>query len=361
MDSSPLVEVERSPLGRYIRYDSKLGEGSCKKVYRAFDTEEGREVAWNATKNLTKFREHEVGILKTLKHPNILTLHDYWIDEQRGQTCFITDVMIFGTLHDFMSRIGKINIRVIKNWCRQILQALNYMHTLTPPVIHRDLKCDNIFIDSSTSQLRIGDFGLSAIKDQSYLSSMEGTPQFMAPEIFEEKYTEKVDIYAFGMCVLEMATQGYPYEECSNNCYQIYKNVMSGQKPRLLASVDDPELRQFIELCLLSEKKRPSAKELLDHPFLITTSLPKVESSNQLQSKEKLDEIIESNYDKVDEKQSKPLTETLFKPPMESQLQDKVKDIVEDRDKVEEKPKDVIDPKKEEARLLELKILSVWM
>lgn len=268
--------------------------------------------------------------------------------------------MIFGTLHDFMSRIGKINIRVIKNWCRQILQALNYMHTLDPPVIHRDLKCDNIFIDSSTSQLRIGDFGLSAIKDQSYLSSMEGTPQFMAPEIFEEKYTEKVDIYAFGMCVLEMATQGYPYEECSNNCYQIYKNVMSGQKPRLLATVDDPELRQFIELCLLSEKKRPSAKELLDHPFLIITSLPKVESSNQLQSKDKLDEDSdEKHLDKVDEK----ATETQLKEKEKEKVEDKPKDIVEDKvkEKNEDQSKTVIDPKKEEARLLELKILSVWM
>jgi len=52
-----------------------------------------------------------------------------------------------------------------------------------------------------------------------------GTPEFMAPEMYEEKgYSEKVDIYAFGMCLLEMVTGDYPYSECKNAA-QIYKKV----------------------------------------------------------------------------------------------------------------------------------------
>lgn len=52
-----------------------------------------------------------------------------------------------------------------------------------------------------------------------------GTPEFMAPEMYEEKgYNEKVDIYAFGMCLLEMVTGEYPYAECKNAA-QIYKKV----------------------------------------------------------------------------------------------------------------------------------------
>ena len=53
-----------------------------------------------------------------------------------------------------------------------------------------------------------------------------GTPEFMAPELYEEEYTELVDIYSFGMCLLEMVTCEYPYKECSNPA-QIYKKVTS--------------------------------------------------------------------------------------------------------------------------------------
>ena len=52
-----------------------------------------------------------------------------------------------------------------------------------------------------------------------------GTPEFMAPELYEEEYTELVDVYSFGMCLLEMVTSEYPYSECSNAA-QIYKKVM---------------------------------------------------------------------------------------------------------------------------------------
>ena len=53
-----------------------------------------------------------------------------------------------------------------------------------------------------------------------------GTPEFMAPELYEEEYNELVDIYAFGMCLLELVTFEYPYVECTNAA-QIYKKVTS--------------------------------------------------------------------------------------------------------------------------------------
>lgn len=58
-----------------------------------------------------------------------------------------------------------------------------------------------------------------------------GTPEFMAPEMYEEKYDEAVDVYAFGMCMLEMATSEYPYSECQNAA-QIYRKVTSVSGPR---------------------------------------------------------------------------------------------------------------------------------
>ncbi len=74
-------------------------------------------------------------------------------------------------------------------------------------------------------------------------------------------------IYAFGMCLLEMVTNEYPYQECSNAA-QIWKKVVAGVRPEALHKIKDLRVRTFAELCLMPEEIRLSAKELLDHPFL---------------------------------------------------------------------------------------------
>ncbi|KAM1415561.1 hypothetical protein ACFX2I_007199 [Malus domestica] len=88
----------------------------------------------------------------------------------------------------------------------------------------------------------------------------------MAPELYEEDYTEMVDIYSFGMCVLEMVTLEIPYSEC-NNVAKIYKKVSSGVRPQALNKIKDPEVRVFVEKCLAQPRARPSATELLKDPF----------------------------------------------------------------------------------------------
>ncbi|KNC69954.1 hypothetical protein SARC_17525, partial [Sphaeroforma arctica JP610] len=87
-----------------------------------------------------------------------------------------------------------------------------------------DMLCSGIpaLILFPYTHCQIGDLGLATFKTASHAESVIGTPEFMAPEMYEEKYTEKVDIYAFGMCVLEMFTREYPYSECTNAA-QIYK------------------------------------------------------------------------------------------------------------------------------------------
>nr|GFD16846.1 probable serine/threonine-protein kinase WNK9 [Tanacetum cinerariifolium] len=96
---------------------------------------------------------------------------------------------------------------------------------------------------------------------------LSGTPEFMAPEVYAEEYNELVDIYAFGMCILEMVTFEYPYSECTHPA-QIYKKVISGKKPDALYKVKDPQVRQFVEKCLVTVSLRLPAKELLKDPFL---------------------------------------------------------------------------------------------
>lgn len=88
----------------------------------------------------------------------------------------------------------------------------------------------------------------------------------MAPELYEEDYTEMVDIYSFAMCLLEMVTMEIPYSEC-DSVAKIYKKVTTGIKPQAISKVTDDEVRAFIEKCIAQPRARPSASELLKDPF----------------------------------------------------------------------------------------------
>jgi len=84
----------------------------------------------------------------------------------------------------------------IKRWAWQILQGLVYLHGHNPPIIHRDLKSDNIFVNGSAGIVKIGDLGFATLRGAvGTVMSVIGTPEFMAPELYEEKYDEKVDVY----------------------------------------------------------------------------------------------------------------------------------------------------------------------
>ena len=76
----------------------------------------------------------------------------------------------------------------------------------------------------------------------------------MAPEMYDEHYDESVDVYAFGMCLLEMSSGEYPYMECSNPA-QIYKRVTQGIMPNALDKVRDPVLRDIINKCITLDKE----------------------------------------------------------------------------------------------------------
>ncbi|PQQ00454.1 putative serine/threonine-protein kinase WNK3 isoform X1 [Prunus yedoensis var. nudiflora] len=275
-DDADAEFVEVDPTGRYGRYKEILGKGAFKKVYRAFDELEGIEVAWNQVKVADLLRNSEdlerlyseVHLLKTLKHKNIIKFYNSWVDAKHENINFITEIFTSGTLRQYRRKHKHVDLRALKKWSRQILEGLWYLHNHDPPVIHRDLKCDNIFVNGNQGEVKIGDLGLAAILRQARSAhSVIGTPEFMAPELYEEEYNELVDIYAFGMCLVELVTFEYPYVECTNAA-QIFKKVTSGIKPASLAKVTDPGVKAFIEKCITKVSDRLSAKELLMDPFL---------------------------------------------------------------------------------------------
>ncbi|KAK2539707.1 Wnk1 [Columba guinea] len=317
-----------SPDGRFLKFDIEIGRGSFKTVYKGLDTETTVEVAW-CELQLVKFNilgngllgqnirwnvkpigyvnlqqkvaqygsglsekadfeiandkvcdrklskserqrfKEEAGMLKGLQHPNIVRFYDSWESTVKGKKCIVlvTELMTSGTLKTYLKRFKVMKIKVLRSWCRQILKGLQFLHTRTPPIIHRDLKCDNIFITGPTGSVKIGDLGLATLKRASFAKSVIGTPEFMAPEMYEEKYDESVDVYAFGMCMLEMATSEYPYSECQNAA-QIYRRVTSGVKPASFDKVAIPEVKEIIEGCIRQNKgERYAIKDLLNHAF----------------------------------------------------------------------------------------------
>jgi WNK lysine deficient protein kinase len=269
--------VEWDPTGRFGRTTQLFGRGTYKNVYKAFDEEEGMDVAWNQVKVSGLPPEekqrlmHEVEILKKLDHKNILKFYHSWNVMEKGEMSvnFITEACE-GTLNKYAAKFKtNLDMRAVKSWSRQILRGLEYLHLHDPPIVHRDLKCDNIFVNGNAGEIKIGDLGLAAMLNHQRTHSVIGTPEFMAPELYEEDYDERVDIYSFGMCLIELVTFKCPYSECKNPA-QIYKRVSQGILPEALEAVKEKgdAIYNFILKCIAPKEERWTASELLADPFL---------------------------------------------------------------------------------------------
>ena len=262
----------KTAAARYKKLNEVLGEGSYKTVTKAIDEEEGKEVAYNEVR-IKRYEEEtqttssfskEIALLKNIDHPYIIKIIDYWFTDE--DFIFITELMTGGTLKDYISKVGPLTSKLIKKWGRQILEGLKYLHTLDPPIIHRDIKNENIFVNSSQGEIKIGDLGIAKERKHKRYTVV-GTPNFMAREMFEgEGYSEKVDVYALGMTLIEMATGRAPYSEFSDSS-DIYRNVLRGMLPTSLYSIEDGCLRSLITACLMPCSMRYSASQCLEHHF----------------------------------------------------------------------------------------------
>uniref|UniRef100_A0A0E0EG72 Protein kinase domain-containing protein n=1 Tax=Oryza meridionalis TaxID=40149 RepID=A0A0E0EG72_9ORYZ len=174
----------------------------------------------------------EIHLLAALR--GIVRLHAYWVDALRRALNFVTELFVSGTLRQYRERHRRVSVAAVRRWCAQILDVLAYLHAHSPPVIHRDLKCDNIF----QGEVKIGDLGLAAFRLSGGRGHARcvGTLEFMAPEVYDESYDEVANVCSFGM---------------GSSLLRLYR-------------VSDPVVRQFIERCLA-----PAASELLDDPFLL--------------------------------------------------------------------------------------------
>ena len=267
--------VEESPKGRFQRFEEELGSGSQKKVYLAYDTDTGREVAWNSVivnitddDSIQKIKS-EIEILKPLKHPNIISFIYCFFNDSKNEIVFITELFSGGSLSKYLLEFKYPRLRLVKLWCQEILKGLKYLHEYKPPIIHRDIKCENIFINKNTGEVKIGDLGLSIIlKDTEYADQFCGTIEYCSPEVYQKKYGVKSDIYSFGMSMIEMITGEKPYSECKGQILVVCNKVKNKILPECLKKIKNEKVLEFIHKCLKPEDERPSADELLQDEFL---------------------------------------------------------------------------------------------
>ncbi|XP_062183354.1 probable serine/threonine-protein kinase WNK6 [Phragmites australis] len=272
--------------------------------YKGFDAVDGIEVAWakveitdhimGSPKELQRLQT-EIQLLRSLQHKHILRLYVSWVDKKKRTVNIVTELFTSGNLRGYRTKHKKVDLKAMRRWVKQILTGLAYLHGQKPPIIHRDLKCDNIFINGNHGKVKIGYFGLAMVMQQRKTQSSTSTLEFMAPELFGEYYNELVDIYSFGMSMLEMVTSECPYSECQGFA-QIYKKISEGIKPVALSKVKDAEVRNFIESCLSSAADRLPAIELLKSPFLQKDDINE-KSSNSVQEPIAFPQNLEMDLD----------------------------------------------------------------
>ncbi|KAK8853013.1 hypothetical protein M9Y10_018012 [Tritrichomonas musculus] len=198
------------------------------------------------------FAEYE--IMNNLDHPNILKTYGIFLVDKKVTPSILLEYCPF----NLDALIKNKSLTKVKIVCTiyQIIEAMKYIHFRK--VVHRDLKPSNILI-SEDGVIKIGDFGISklmTIKEQSSTGA-KGTFKFMAPEILnEQEYTEKVDVYSFGVLVFMLLNDG-------NLPSIILRDICLGKKAEIPSFFTEFS-RNLIESCWnFDPKKRPSFDEIL--------------------------------------------------------------------------------------------------
>ena len=242
-----------------------------KTVYKGYDFNAGREIAWceiklnkeNAKESLKKISE-QIELRKKLNnHDNLLGYIHGWYERYENIYVIIEELCSGGNINSNYKYIQKPKLKLIKKWIKEILKGLDFLHS--NKVIHHDIKCENIFLDRISGHLKIGCIGSLELLDsgQEFFDKYLGTPEFMAPEVNEGKYGFKSNIYSLGLTLIELLTVQKPYKECEG-ALNIYINKKKGILPESFKLINDKGIQEFILLCLSKENVRPTAKELLE-------------------------------------------------------------------------------------------------
>ncbi|PUZ41740.1 hypothetical protein GQ55_9G528900 [Panicum hallii var. hallii] len=251
-----------------------IGSGAYSQVWLGRHQERGTEVAVKeiAMERLSrKLRESllsEVDILRRIRHPNVIALHDSVKDH--GRIYLILEYCRGGDLHAYLQRHKRVSETVAKHFIRQLASGLQMLRDNN--VVHRDLKPQNILLveNNENSLLKIADFGFAKFLQPFALAeTLCGSPLYMAPEVMQaQKYDAKADLWSVGVILYQLVTGIPPFN--GDNQIQLLKNILRSREIRFPS---DCELSHgCIDLCRkllrLNSVERLTVEEFVHHPFL---------------------------------------------------------------------------------------------
>eukprot|EP01138_Halocafeteria_seosinensis_P002727 gb/GECG01002788.1/.p1 GENE.gb/GECG01002788.1/~~gb/GECG01002788.1/.p1 ORF type:complete len:667 (+),score=91.19 gb/GECG01002788.1/:1-2001(+) len=248
--------------------DTLPGSTEDKKIFTAYDREQGVEVAMHVVSASGPGRPRDN--LYDFQHEHLMKVIDSW--QEDNTVIYITEILTAGTLEGYIKRIKEdVRVKVVRKWCNQILDALEYLHT-TQGQAHGDLRLDNIFINGESGNIRLGTFRMVSRSTRSGNPTEAG--RFTPPE-GDDNPTTAGDIYSFGLCVLQMVTRVKPYWLEENETFQAMQEAkLNGEMPITLLEFERkpegrPEIAEFIRPCLAANPQdRPTVRQLREHPWL---------------------------------------------------------------------------------------------
>jgi len=235
----------------------------------------------------------EINILKSLDHPNILKVYEYFNNKRR--LYIITELCTGGELFDKISNEKCFNEKIASHVMRQLLSAVQYCHA--NGIIHRDLKPENILIESVEEYnkefftIKVIDFGTSdKLAKNKMMDKQIGTPFYIAPEVLNNSYNEKCDIWSCGVIMYILLCGVPPF--FGNTDEEIYRAVKEGKY-----TMDGPEwaeisreAKDLIKVMLRKDiTKRVSAEEALNHTWF--KKMKECTKDNFVISKERLNQV----------------------------------------------------------------------
>ncbi|GBP55695.1 hypothetical protein EVAR_18988_1 [Eumeta japonica] len=248
---------------------SFIGEGSFGRVFKAERKDTNEIVALKvirkkgrSTKDLKNLRQ-ECDIQRQLNHPNIIRMIDSFDTET--ELVVVTE-HAEKELHNVLAKEGCLNEKEAKKITWDLVSALYYLHSHR--VLHRDLKPQNVLLDN-TGCAKLCDFGLARIMTNAthILTSIKGTPLYMAPELIDEKpYDHQADLWSLGCIVYELLAGQPPF--CTMSIWQLIRMIR--HKPVQWPSFISADARSFLQGLLHKDSaRRMSWAEILEHPFVV--------------------------------------------------------------------------------------------
>ncbi|KAK2963245.1 putative Spindle assembly checkpoint kinase [Blattamonas nauphoetae] len=253
----------------HFEIGTQMGEGQYGRVYSVREKEEKFVCALKCLdkERLLKYHSetlvvHEIEIMMSLKHDNIIKCYGYFHDEKT--IYIIMELAPDGELYHRLTQKRGFPEHEAANYLVQIAHALQYLHE--KGIIHRDLKPENILLGRE-GKLKLSDFGCSAFTPQGTRKTFCGTTEYIPPEMFQYKeYSFSADIWSFGILVYELVCGITPFfhEEAK----QIQAAVIKGR-----FNVPDrvsPEFKDLVEkILVLDPTMRPSWQKILQHPWFL--------------------------------------------------------------------------------------------